>query len=172
MTGREAFLDGYGGQTTEELLALADRYRIDSIVLAFEEAIGRKAPEGVSTHESYVLAVEALEREVNNGGYGQFFTNSSREFVGIIEQALREIDCAEAARITGDAIAALNLQGSVTPEQAEAAVLAEDPEVEAALDSCDHRYFRNDEPIADRLFAWIKAYRGAIRLGDPSEEGP
>jgi hypothetical protein len=162
----ESFLEGYGGQTTEELLALADRYRIDSIVLAFEEAIGRKAPERVSTHESCVLAVEALEREVNNGGYGQFFTNSSREFVGIVEQALREIDCPETARITADAIAALDLQGGITPEKAEAAVLAEDPAVEAALHSCDRRYFQNDEPIADRLFAWIKANRGAIRLGD------
>jgi hypothetical protein len=161
----ESFLERYDGQTTEELLALEGRYRIDSLVLRFEEAIGRKAAERVSSQESYVLAVEALEREVNNGGYGQFFVNSSNEVVGIVEQALRAIGCAEAARITRDAIAALHLEGDITPEKAEAAVLADDPAVEEALESCDHRYFANDEPIADRLFEWIKANRDAIRLG-------
>jgi hypothetical protein len=48
----EAFLESYGGQSTEELLALAGKYRIDSLVLALEQAIQQKAA-APSKEESY-----------------------------------------------------------------------------------------------------------------------
>jgi hypothetical protein len=41
----DAFLDSYGGQSTEGLLALEREYRIDSLVLAFEPAIQGKSPD-------------------------------------------------------------------------------------------------------------------------------
>ena len=155
------FLESYGGQTTEELLGLAGKYRIDSLVLAFEQAIQQKR--NPSTEEIYVLAVEALEREVNNGGYRQFFLNSSNEHVGVIEEALRSIGCPKTADITRDAVAALRLAGPLTPAAAEAAATRDDDDVDEALSACDGRYFDNDEPIADRLFAFIKDHRTAIR---------
>ena len=37
------WLAQYSGQSVAELLALANEYRIDSIVLAFEQALGQKA---------------------------------------------------------------------------------------------------------------------------------
>ena len=37
------FLDAYSGETTNELLALEGKYRIDSLVLAFERAVDQKA---------------------------------------------------------------------------------------------------------------------------------
>jgi hypothetical protein len=104
-------LQSYQGQSTDELLALAGRYRIDSLVLAFEQAIQAKSPEHVSREQSYVLAVEALEREVNNSGYAQFFYNSSGAFAATIEAALRAIDGPKVAGITKDAISALTGPG-------------------------------------------------------------
>jgi hypothetical protein len=160
----DAFLAGYAGQSTEELLALEGSYRIDSIVLAFEEAIQNKAPESRSTEESYVLAVEGLEREVNNGGYRQFFSNSSGEFAPVIEAALRAIDCPKTADITRDAVAALPV-GRLTAESVAAAAESGDESVERALSACDDRYFANDEPIADRLFQWIAAHKHQVRVG-------
>ena len=154
----------YGGQTTDELLALRDEYRIDSLVLAFEQALQQKAAELISEEERYVLAVEGLEREVNNGGYSQFFLNSSNEFVDVIEEALRAIHCPDTADITRDAVAALRLPGPPTAAAAEKAVMADDPAVTEALGACDTRYYSAGEPIADRLFAWIEANRHAIRL--------
>ena len=35
----DKWFDAYGGQTTEQLLALEGEYRTDSLVLAFEQAI-------------------------------------------------------------------------------------------------------------------------------------
>lgn len=70
------WLQGYSSQTVDDLLALEQSHRIDSLVLAFEEAIDQKAArEGehkLTDVERTILAIEALEREVNNGGYGQF----------------------------------------------------------------------------------------------------
>jgi hypothetical protein len=173
--GDDTWFDAYGGQTTEELLALEPDYRIDSLVLAFEAAIQQKAEAGpISAEERFVLAVEALEREVNNGGYSQFFVNSSNEFVDVIVAALHAIGCPEAASITQSAIAALGVEGELTPEKAEsrasAAIVGESPDVHDALESCDGRFYSNEEPIADRLFAWIKANKAAILLHRGSGE--
>jgi hypothetical protein len=155
------FLQSYGGQTTEELLALASKYRIDSLVLAFEQAIEAKANQ--SPEESVVLAVEALEREVNNGGYWQFFVNSSNAFAATIESALRAINCPKTADITRDAIAVLGTDGDSSPGAVSEA--AEGDEARTRLGECDDRYFSNDEPIADRLFEWIEVNKGKIRVG-------
>lgn len=162
----DKFLEAYGGQTTEELLALEDKYRIDSLVLAFEEAIGRKTGP-ITDEERYVLAVEALERQVNNGGYSQFFFNSSNEYAGVAEEALRAIGCPKTAEITHDAISALALKGELTPERMVEVVHPDNEAVLEALSPCDDRYFSNDEAIADRLFEWIRQNRAAIRVGRP-----
>jgi hypothetical protein len=160
------FFDGYHGESTEQLLGLEGSYRIDSLVCAFEQAIMEVATRRpISTEERAVLAVEALEREVNNGGYHQFFSNSSLEFVGVIEQALVTIGCQETARITLDAIAALEVTEEITGSRVEAAIVDAGADVLEALECCDKRYYANPEPIADLLFAWIKQNQAAIRVG-------
>lgn len=166
MTMADAWFDAYGGQTTDELLGLEGAYRTDSLVLAFEQAIQQKAErEPISKEERYVLAVEALEREVNNGGYGQFFLNSSHDFVDVIEEALVAIRCPKVAALTRRAIEALRIPGDVSGAKAEAVILEEDDAVRQALEACDTDYYGNDEPIADRLFGWLKDNRATVRVG-------
>jgi len=139
------WLDGYSGQTTEELLALEGEYRVDSIILAFEQALGAKsAMEALTREEQVILAVEALEREVNNGGYGQFFAYSP-ESLDTIGEALDAIGCPRTAALTRRAM--------------------ESRDDDAALEACDADYFSSGEPIADRLFGWIRANHGSVRLG-------
>jgi len=163
----DTWFDAYDRQTTDELLGLEGAYRTDSLVLAFEQAIQEKAAhQPISKEERYVLAVEGLEREVNNGGYSQFFLNSSREFVDVIEEALLAIQCPKVAGLTRRAIEALGIQGPVTAAKAEAVVLEDDDPVRQALEACDSDYYGNDEPIADRLFAWIKDNRDAVHVGE------
>ena len=162
---KDAFFESYGGQTTDQLIELDSRYRTDSLVLAFEQAIQQAGEKrALSKEETDVLAVEGLEREVNNGGYGQFFFNSSNEYAGSIVSALRAIGCPKTADITQQAIAALGIEGKLTREAMEAVILREDDAVRQRLGECDERYFANDEPIADKLFDWIKRNRAQIRL--------
>jgi hypothetical protein len=160
------FLESYGGQTAGELIALESRYRIDSIVLAFEQAIQDKAHrEPISEEERVILAIEALEREVNNGGYHQFLINSSNEYAGVIVEALRRIGCPKTADITGQVLAALEFTQDMSPEDIVAFATDRHEDLAEVLGRCDDRYYDNDEPIAERLFHWIKRNQARIRIG-------
>ena len=159
----KTFLAGYSGQTLEELLALASTHRVDSIVLAVEEALQKKAPTDLEPPERVVLAVEALEREVNNGGYNQFFLNEPA-FAHDITDALDEIGCAETARITREAAAVLGIQPDWTIDQIQAAAADSTDEVDARLSELDDEFFTYPDQIDDRLLAFIRTNVNDIRL--------
>ena len=160
------FLKEYSGQTVEQLLSLEGEYRIDSLVLVFEEALGKKAfregDSALSAEEMVILAVEALEREVNNGGYSQFFENSSQEYAPIIVQALIRIGCPKTADITQRSIESIHLP-NLSVEAIEA-IVAADKMNEEVLNDCDNSYFGAGEDIAGQLFAFIKTNKDAITL--------
>lgn len=162
MTGL-LFLEAYAGQTTDALIALATTHTIDSLVLAFEQGLeNRGAP--FSDAERVVLAVEAIEREVNNGGYHQFFLNSSREHAPFVVESLERIGCPRQAAIAARAIAALGPGADLGSRALRARAKADDPALEDALEACDTDYYACDEPIADRLFAFVVARRAEIDL--------
>ncbi len=157
----------YSGQTVEQLLELEGEYRNDSLVCAFEEALLKKAFRdgdlAINDEERVILAVEALEREVNNGGYSLFFENSTREFAPIIVEALVRIGCPRTAEITQRAIEALHLP-TLSVEAIEAA-LADENVSEEDLNECDRAYFEGPEDIAEQLFNFIrKTNKNAITL--------
>jgi hypothetical protein len=148
------WLDGYSGQSVDELIALEGTYRTDSLVLAFEEAMNQKGArvgdDKLTVEERVILAVEALEREVNNGGYDQFFVNTP-EYSPIVVDSLHRIGCPKTAEITQKALDIVNR----TQE--------EDDERQEALDECDSLYFEGPENIEESLFAFIKANRVKIQ---------
>ncbi|WP_367873361.1 DUF4375 domain-containing protein [Luteolibacter sp. Populi] len=153
------FLEQYGGQTIDQLIAMQHTHRIDSIVLAIEQALAGR--DTVSEAELTVLAVEALERSVNNGGYRQFFDSSS-EYVPSIVGALERIGCPNCAAITGDAVEALALpadSGAISDFMSHLP-----DEIEDQLGKCDSRYYGNRESIESGLFAYIEKNRHEIRL--------
>jgi Domain of unknown function (DUF4375) len=157
----------YSGENVDQLLSLEGEYRTASLVLAFEQAINEKAERGgkssFTDEERIVLAVEALEREVNNGGYHQFFVNSSREFAPTIVGALQRIGCKKTAGITQRAIKALGTS-DLTVEAIETAMAKDDESRLAKLNRCDDSYYNSTEPIAERLFEFVKANKASIRF--------
>jgi hypothetical protein len=159
------WLDGYSGQTVDELLSLEGKYRLDSLVVAFHQALEQKsAREGgdaLSIEERLIPAIEVLESEVNNGGFAQFFVNSSNEYVPMIVQALLRIGCPKTADIKQKAIDALHLP-TLSVEAIETAMAK--GESGEALDACDALYFKGEEDIADKLFAFIKVNKDAFSL--------
>lgn len=158
------FLERYDGQTIDELIALKDTHRIDSLVLAIEWAVDQKAESALSEPERVVLAVEAMEREVNNGGYSQMFFNSSREHVSFLVRALELIGCTETAAISMEAISVLNLPSGFTADDVQDASMALSADAEAILEECDSRYYMNTEPIASNLFDYIERERDRIQI--------
>ena len=157
------FLDRYGGQTLSELLALADTYRVDSITLAIEEALLRKPVHELSSAERVVLAVVALEREVNNGGYNQFFLNEPG-FAHEVAASLDQIGCGETARISRGAVAGLGIQPDWTTDQIQGAAADATDEQDARLGELDDEFFAHPDRIADRLLAYIRQNGANISL--------
>lgn len=160
-------LDGYDGQSTDELIALEGMYRTDSIVLAFEQAMDQKAARlgdgALSDEERIILVIEALEREVNNGGYELFFGNLSREYASTIVDDLREIGCPKTAEVTQKALRVVQ-EDPMTEEELTNFSWTENEGLHTALNDCDSLYFALGEDIAERLFAFIKSNRSRIEL--------
>lgn len=158
----------YAGESATALFALVGKRRADSLVVAFEAALGRKAamvgPAKLSVPELDVLAIEALEREVNNGGYAQFFTNSSNEYAGRIVEALRRIGCETTASVTERAIALLAPGTDMTPETLGTAMEREDADRDAGLEDCDQAYQASGEDIAGALLEYLVRNHGEIQL--------
>ncbi|HEY1256299.1 MAG TPA: DUF4375 domain-containing protein [Terracidiphilus sp.] len=161
------WLDGYSGETLDELIEMAGEYRIDSLLLALEEALNQKAAntgeQDLTDEERIVLAVEAMEREVNNGGFGQFFANASGQYAPILVDSLLTIGCPETANVASGAINALGVQ-DFTPEALEAALESENEERDEQLEECDGLYSGSGEDIAGQLFEFIRAHQDAIQL--------
>jgi hypothetical protein len=161
------WLESYSGQNTEQLLSLEGEYRADSLVAAFEQAIDQKSAahgfHSLTLEEQFVLAVEALEREVNNGGYSQFFTNSSAEHCLNIVIGLERIGCPKTADITKQALNALNVP-RLNAETIHASMATESDARDDALSECDDLYYDSGEDIAGQLFAFIKINKSAIKL--------
>jgi hypothetical protein len=160
-------LNGYTGQTAGELLALEGVFRTDSIVLAFEQALQAKASRAglpaLTDAERVVLAVEALEREVNNGGFSQLFFNSPEQVPAVVS-SLRAIGATGVAEIAESAIAALGIKGRVTANAVEKAISVDDEDdvMEERLNKFDQRYYETAGDLADPLLAFIKAHLDQI----------
>ena len=158
------FLESYGRQDVEQLIELEREYRIDSLVLAFESAIHQKSPKmELSQVESDILAVAAMEREVNNGGWHQFFLNTP-EFGPSLPSALERIGCPVAAKIASDALGYLGLDGPASVANITASLTRLCEQSITNLHDMDERYFKNPESIEDKLFAHIKSKRKQIHL--------
>jgi hypothetical protein len=134
----------YTGQSTAELLACKETHHIDSLLHAFETGIQAKG-ENVTEEEILVLAVMALNREVNNGGYSQFFVNSSRRYAPIIADCLRRIGCTATLEITARALAATG------------------GERDSILQECDQEYYKLCE-ITPNLFCFVEQHQDRIQL--------
>lgn len=158
----------YDGRSSDELFALATSHRIDSLVCAFEAALGRKAfyrgATALSVPEQDCLAIEALEREVNNGGYAQFFNNSSNAYAASIVPALQRAGCPATAAITTRALVALGPATLLTPAGLEARMMEDDPERDARLSACDEAYYASGEDIAGALFTYLERERATVRF--------
>ena len=101
---------------------------------------------------------------MNNGGYQQFFTNSSSEFTEFVVKALQLIGCPKCAAITADAIGELGLTDHSDADAVEKAASGLSDESSERLGICDSRYFENDESIEERLFEYIEQHAAEIQI--------
>jgi hypothetical protein len=104
----------------------------------------------------------ALQREVNNGGYHQFFANSSCKYAPTVVPALESLGSNATAALTQRALDALNLY-PLTPHAIEDSVLKANPKRDQALDALDKKFYKIFE-IEPRLFAFVESRPQAFVL--------
>jgi hypothetical protein len=164
----------YTGQDTAEILACKGTHRLASLLYTLEQAIQlrqSRMPDIATTPEEHtLLAIMALEREVNNGGYHQFFGNSSCKYALTIVPALESIGCDATAALTQRALDALNLH-PLTLKAIEDSIFKPNPERNQALDESDKQFYKIFE-IEAKLFAFVESHQQAFAVEKMSVAPP
>ncbi len=123
----------------------------------------------LSSEEQAFVCVYELEREVNNGGFEQFFRNSPGQYALETVDALLTIGAARMAEITRHAITAAFPDGAVPEDQDDRSDL-----IDAAGDTLgerlvglDEKFYEYPDDLTGMLFEYVQANKKAIRGAGP-----
>jgi hypothetical protein len=145
------------------------RDKMESYLQALDAAVeGRLAEvprETLSISERVFASVWDLEAEVNNGGFSQYFCNSSGEHALDCPNALRAIGATHAAQI---AQAALDVVGMDIPwtddKMRRAAISKIGPAKDGALDALDTQFHTYPDDLTQLLFDYCVANKSELPL--------
>jgi hypothetical protein len=108
------------------------------------------------------LCVDDLDREINNGGFDQFFWNSSGDHAHETVRALEAIGAPQAAQIVREAIACFPAAVAPADRDQRADLMAKLPQsVRETWGTLDDRFYR----YPDDLTALLRRYAAANRAG-------
>jgi hypothetical protein len=104
-------------------------------------------------------ATWAVESEVNNGGFSQYFFNDSAESASFVVEALETIGAPRTASICNRAIALAFPTGlPKTPEIIRSAAAEFSDEILGKLEPLDQEFFAYPHNLTDLLFAYVLAH--------------
>ncbi len=149
--------------TIKEIIELESKYRTDSLNVAIENILIKKDEDSnseINEYELLVLAIQSFEREINNGGFVQFFSNESRMFIPFILKFLNKINANKTEKITLKAMEILNIQFEGNPDEFfdKLGNALEDENIEEELNSLDELYYKKNESIETLLFSYVKKH--------------
>jgi hypothetical protein len=158
------WLEGYSGQTADEILAFESTEQagviLSTLTGAIEQRIAQQGHGKMTGVERTVLSVMALVDEVNNGGYDQYLRNDSRKFAPAIVDDLERIGAEEAAELTQRALDSLGVESLGLP-QLDTAMAVENLERDRALSRCNQKFYELAD-ICPKLLAWVKLHPDGI----------
>lgn len=162
--GLEAFAEReYGslGTTTDEILSHED----SKILGGLNYRIGRKAAFRITEPERRLVAVYWLWGEVNNGGFDQYFFNSSGDDSEAALAGLKEMGAPGAAALLERAMQVF--PGGKPPAECRRRVRAMEKlgrDGEAAWERCDNEFYALKEDLHELMLAYAKQKRAEIVL--------
>jgi hypothetical protein len=131
---------------------------LSNLVFYREAALGF---DSLSEVEKTAFIIDGLEREVNNGGFPQFFLNSSGDHAAATPAALRAIGAPEMARIVEAALAPFGPAGPSSDQATRQNQLDSLGEAEEVWSGCDSRFYEYPENLALLLRRFV-----AVRQND------
>lgn len=147
---------------------MADVTDKDSALIALAESGAAqfwKGPfDSLSASERTFRLIWELEGEVNNGGFHQYFGNSSGDMSLHAVAALKEIGATQTAGIVQRALSVFGPLGP-SPSQDVRLEQLEDLSVEqeALLEALDTEFYRYPDNLTTLLYQYVQAHRGQIR---------
>src|SRR5271155_2857768 len=124
-------------------------------------SFGKEAFSRQSTPQKVFSAIWAVESEVNNGGFSQYFFNDSRESAPFVVETLETIGAPKTAAICKRAIAAVFPSGLPPESQAVRSSAADfSDEILEGLEPLDQEFFAYPHSLTDLLFAFVCQHPG------------
>jgi hypothetical protein len=114
----------------------------------------------ITEAERVFICVWQLEAEVNNGGFAQYYTNSSGDLAADAPAALEAIGAPYTASIVSEANAVFP---DGPPRDREARDDAFDSISEDAFEEFDNRFLAYEEDLSSLLYAYVQTHRSEIR---------
>jgi len=126
-------------------------------LLSIAEKIEATPSASLSPAQNTFKLIWKLEAEVNNGGFQQYFHNSSGRDAPNVEVALRAIGADKCADITAKAFRLVGGAGlDWTNERfRQSHMLAMAPNVEDDLDELDQQFYGYPDPLSDLLGKFV-----------------
>ena len=120
---------------------------------------GKEDFAGQSVPQKVFSGIWAVESEVNNGGFAQYFLNSSAETAPFVAEALETIGAPRTADICRRAIACAFPAGlPSTPEATSAAAAEFSDETVNELENLDAEFFAYPHDLTELLFAFVSRH--------------
>ncbi len=144
-------------------LKSANTMNKNSILINLSESdkarFGKQAFATQSTPQQVFSSIWALESEVNNGGFSQYFLNESCETATFVAEALDTIGAPRTADIFRRAIATAFPTGlPSTPDAVSAAAAGFSGEVLERLGTLDNEFLEYPNNLTDLLFAYVSKH--------------
>ncbi len=122
-------------------------------------AFGKQDFIAQSTPQKVFSAIWAVESEVNNGGFSQYFQNESAESAGFVAEALDMIGASKTAEICRHAIATAFPSGLPTdPEEVRTTASEFSQEIEENLSEIDNEFFAYPNDLTGLLFVYVSQH--------------
>ena len=115
--------------------------------------------ENLSAPQKVFYLNQNLEREVNNGGFHQYFFNSSGDHADGTVPALEAIGALKTAELLREAIGKFP-DGKVLKDQDRRQVLMVDALPISIFGELDEKFFAYEDPLTDLNFEWIRKNAG------------
>lgn len=115
--------------------------------------------DSLNEYERTIFVTQELENEVNNGGFFQFFDNSSGQFASEIVQAFINIGAEKTAEICRKAVEAFGQELPVDWEERRSLLdQIADAAVADVLDACDTAFYSYEEDLEALNAAYIRKH--------------
>ncbi len=140
--------------------------KADEFVIAMNEFVFKKCNYGeiidiLNAGERIFYITQICEQEVNNGGFSQFFYNSSGRFSNEIVQAFISIGAVKTAKICEKALSALGEALPTDDAQRQSVLEAKlnNHKTEAVLEACDEAFYEYNDDLTALNQAYIMKHK-------------